>query len=126
MTTKTLPTLGASLDTAAASLPYGFLEALCDHGEKSLGDWLRENAPDHVAELFDSLIAVRVRSMALRSGDGNSHTDSSLLEWVASIACCAAKLDVQWTGPYGEIYGPGKLTIKDDEDTEEAAEPAAD
>lgn len=113
MTTKTLP-IGAALDVAAASLPYGFLEALADHGEKALSAWLRENTPEHVAELFDSLMAVKVRTAALRAGNGQARTDSSLLEWVAEIARGADLLGVQWTGPAGEIYAPGKVTIADD------------
>ncbi len=90
------------LDTAAAKLPYAFLEAVAEHGEQALSEWLRKNAPSEIVELYGCWLAVKVAADGARVGDLRGH-DSSLLEYVATVARGVTDLGGTWHGPTGEI-----------------------
>jgi len=126
MTTKTTP-MGTALDAAANGLPYGFLEAVSDHGEAALSDWLHKNAPEDVYELFDCLLAVKANCEGLLRGATGKRTDSSLLEYVATIARVSNDLGVTWHGHAGPIIvrpASEPPFSQDAEATETANEPA--
>lgn len=107
MSTEILPTLHDSLDAAAASLPYGFLEAVADHGDEALSSWLKANAPEDVFELFECLRCVKIQTDAMLRGVTGQRTDLSLFEYVATIARVSDDLGIDWHGCDG-----GKITAR--------------
>ena len=87
---------------AAVRLPAAFLEAIAEHGEKALGDWLRLNAPANVASFFDNWLAVKIAADCTRAGKVHG-IDASLLEYVANVASGVTELGGAWHGPTGAI-----------------------
>ena len=116
-----------SLSTAAAGLPYAFLEAVADHGETALHKWLKEHAPKDVFELFDCLMAVKVETTGMLRGPRTWRVDSSLLEYVATIARVSSALGATWHDNDGcEILwrGAAEQPAADEPTPELQAEPA--
>ena len=103
----TTDTRTQSMIEAAHALPADFLEALADHGEEALGDWLKDHAPAHVAEAFDRYNVVRLAASYAREGRlKQAMPDESLLEYISGLAAAVTELGGNWYTPTGPIVRP--------------------
>lgn len=100
----TTDTRTQSMIEAAHALPADYLEALADHGEEALSDWLKDHAPANVAEAFDRYNMVRLAASYAREGTlRKAMPDESLLESVAALAKAVTDLGGTWHTPTGWI-----------------------
>ena len=95
-----------TMTAAAHALPADFLEAVADHAEEALRDWLKDHAPATVAEAFDRYNMVRLATGYAREGRLESATDDSLLEYVSGLAVAVTELGGTWHTPTGPILHP--------------------